>query len=142
MNLFQPHIFDYVLGYSKNKIVLHWDSFEDIVPLNVGVVLSNKICKHTKSSKLPLVADLAIEDIFNEHTFEAQHYGKCLFISNIGILLEPELKLDFVKILEKYSKNHPLFVQWDGEIDEGCLFFKTRENGIKININELSHITI
>jgi hypothetical protein len=142
MRLFQPHILDYIQGYAKNKIVLHLTSFEGIKPLDVGVALSNKIVDYTKSSKLPLIADLTIEGIFNESTHVDEHYGKCLFISNIGILMEPELKLDLVKILEKHSKNHPLFVQWDGEIEGSCLYFLTREKGIKININELSHIAI
>jgi hypothetical protein len=136
------HILEYIQGYAKNKIILHRDSFVGVNQVNVGIMLSNKIYVNKNNNRLPLIANSAIEEIFNDNISINPNYGKCLFVSNIGILLETELKLDLVKILEKYSSNHPLFIQWDGEIEDGYLYFLSREKGIKININELSHITI
>jgi hypothetical protein len=142
MSLTNQHILEYIQGYAKNKIILHRDSFEGVNQVNVGIMLSNKLFAHKNINRLPLIANSAIEEIFSDNISVDPNYGKCLFVSNIGILLEPELKLDFVKILEKNSSNCSLFIQWVGEIEDGCLFFLTREKGIKININELSHITI
>jgi hypothetical protein len=65
-----------------------------------------------------------------------------LAISNIGILLEPELKQDFNRFLEKHSNSNILFVKWDGEFDQENLYFLSKENGFKIDIKNLSHIAL
>jgi hypothetical protein len=57
-------------------------------------------------------------------------------------LFEPELKVDFNNLLEKYSNTNALFVKWEGVIDNENLYFLSKEKGIKININKLSHIAI
>jgi hypothetical protein len=142
MNLFTPNIIEYIQSSAKNKIIFHSEHFGDINYIDIGFEFSKKIHLHRNSDKIALFANSIIEDILNERTFFNSNFGKCLFIENLGILLEPELKLNLTMLLDKHSKNTPLFIKWDGEIEEGCLFFLTREKGIKININELSHITI
>jgi hypothetical protein len=69
-------------------------------------------------------------------------FGRYLSIENIGVLFEPELKLDFASLLDSYSQNNVLFVKWEGEIDAENIYFLTKEKGIKKNIKNLSHIVI
>jgi hypothetical protein len=69
-------------------------------------------------------------------------FGKYLSIENLGVLFEPELKIDFNRLLDSYSQNNALFVKWDGEIDAESIYFLTKENGIKINIKNVSHIAL
>lgn len=133
---------EYISSFSKNKIILHSELFPDVNTIDIGVLLSNKIFGHKSDTRLPMIANSDLEEILNSNIFHDENYGKCLFIKNIGILLEPELKLNFVKILEKYSNNNTLFVKWDGELENGQLYFLTKENGMQINIKELSHIII
>ena len=63
-------------------------------------------------------------------------------LSNIGILIEPELKQDLTRLMEKHSNGNVLFIKWDGEIDQDNLYFLSKEKGIKINIKNLSQILI
>lgn len=61
-------------------------------------------------------------------------FGSYLWIENIGVLFEPELKLDFTRMLDSYSQNNLLLVKWEGEIVSDNTYFLTKENGIKTNI--------
>lgn len=83
-----------------------------------------------------------LDKILNDSLINHSNYGRMIAISNIGILLEPNLKQDLRVILEKYSNNNTLFVKWDGEIEGDYLYFLSKEKGIKISIHELSHIAI
>jgi hypothetical protein len=85
---------------------------------------------------------LELENMLNTATIDHEIYGRLLTISNLGILFEPELKVDFNNLLEKYSNTNTLFVKWEGAIDNENLYFLSKEKGIKININKLSHIAI
>jgi hypothetical protein len=69
-------------------------------------------------------------------------FGKYLSIENLGILFESELKIDFNRLLVSFSQNNVLFIKWEGEFDTENVYFLTTENGIKINIKNLSHIVI
>ena len=135
-------ITEYINSYSKNKIIIHRELFLDVNSIDIGILLSNRIYSHKNDVRISMISNSVLEEILNENIFHHETYGKCLFIKNIGILMEQELKLNFVKILEKYSNNNSLFVKWDGEFENGQLYFLTKENGIQININELSHISI
>ncbi len=134
-------ILDYISSSSKNKIIFHEDIQNDFT-VDIGIALSNKIYGQNIDTRFSHTAISILEELLTESIINDENYGKCLFIKNIGILLEPELKLNFVKTLDKYSNNNTLFVKWDGEIDNGKLYFLTKQNGIEININELSHISI
>jgi len=91
---------------------------------------------------LSMLVTLELEKIFNANTFKHDLFGNILAISNIGILFEPDLKQDIIRIIEKYSFNNVLFVKWDGEIDNENLYFLTKQNGEKISIKNLSFITL
>ena len=52
------------------------------------------------------------------------------------------MKIDLVQILDKYSSLHTLFVKWEGEIEDGILYFLTKEKGQRIDIKNLSHVVI
>ena len=141
-NQIQQQIESYLLSQSRNKIVLHTDKIEDIAPLNVGVIISESISLLTDNNRLAFKVKTIIDEIFSSSVFAHKIYGKILPLMNIGILMEPELKLDITSLFDKFSRDTTLFLQWEGAIIEGSLFFLTKENGIEININKLSYISI
>ena len=140
--IYSNEIKDYINRYSRNKIIIHKESFLDIPSIDLGIILSYKLYGLTNESRISLIANKEIDEIFTSHIFTHEDYGKCISLKNIGILFEKELKIDFLKLLEKYSNNNNLFIHWEGAIDVNSLYFLTKEKGIKININELSHIII
>lgn len=135
-------ISDFAKSQSRNKIIFHQDTIPDIMSVNIGVVLSERICNIKDAGKLPMRVSMDLEKLLNRNILHHDVYGKYLGIKNLGILFERELKLDFFRLLDNFSQNNLLFIQWEGEIDTDNLYFLTKEEGIKINIRNLSHIVI
>lgn len=132
----------YLQSQSRNKIVFFKNDMPGIEQLNVGDKLAKEIKHLVEDSKIGLKSRLIIEELFSSSITNDSAYGKYLAIQNVGILFEPELKTDFLQILDKYSSLNTLFVKWEGEIKDGILYFLTKEKGQKIDIKNLSHIVI
>lgn len=88
----------------RHKIVLCEERIEDLEYLNVGRCFARLL----RAGKLP---DSAIRELFSSSVGEDKDIGRYLAICNIGILWEPELKLDIGNLLDGYSKNHCLIIQ-------------------------------
>ncbi len=135
-------ITEYINNNSKNKIIIYREIFPDVNSIDIGFLLSQSIYNWRDDSKLSMKVTSELDKIFNDAVINHSSYGRTIAISNIGVLLEPDLKQDLRAILEKYSNNNTLFVEWNGEVEKGYLSFLSKEKGIKININELSHIIL
>jgi len=135
-------ILSFLKTQSRNKVVFYKDSIIDIPAIDLGTELSQILFNLTDLTKLPMKVSHELDKIFNKAIIEHSIFGRLLAISNLGILFEPELKVDINNLLEKYSNTNVLFVKWEGAIDNENLYFLSKEKGIKININKLSHIAI
>lgn len=136
------NITNYLQYQSRNKIIFYTHNIQGITPLNVGFGLSQKLKSLLNDTKIGMKAHFIIDELFSYSIIEDGSLGKYLALQNLGILFEPELKTDFIQILDKYSSSNTLFVKWDGEIEDGILYFLTKEKGQKIDIKNLSHIVI
>jgi hypothetical protein len=135
-------IADYVKSQSRNKIIFHSHEISDILTINIGLSISETIYSFQNQEKISIRVSSELDEILNKAIFNNDVFGRYISIENLGILFEPDLKLDFTRLLEKFSQNNVLFVKWDGEIGTDNIYFLTKENGIKINIKNLSHIAL
>ena len=142
MSNLSKKISHYLTSESRNKIIIHKDPIPEFSSLNIGEELSAKLKSIIGSKHFALKAKQILENILNHAIINDKQYGKMLFIYNLGVLFEPELKIDFLALIDKYSKGVTLFIKWDGEVEENKLYFLSKENGITINIENLSHIRI
>jgi hypothetical protein len=142
MNKHREKVTQYIRTNSRNKIVFFRDTIAGIEPVNIGLVLSESIFNFKDKGKLPMKVSMELDIILQGAITRHEDYGKILSIANVGILFENELKIDFGRILDNYSQNQLLIVQWPGEIKNGNLYFLTKEKGTKINISNLSHIIL
>ena len=133
---------DYLRTRSRNKIVIFREKITGIEFTNIGLLISEAIFNLKDTDRLSLRATQELEAILQKATYEHPVYGKILAITNIGILLEPELKIDFIRMLDRYSQNNTLFVHWEGDTDNEHLYFLTKENGRKIKMKNLSHLVL
>ena len=131
----------YTKSLSRNKIIIHRDPIHDLFTINVGKELAILFEKLLGDRNISFKAKQEMADLFKSAIYEHSEFGKILSLSNLGILFEPELKIDFNYVLDKYSTENRLFIQWEGEIENNHLYFLSKE-GIKINIENLSHIII
>lgn len=132
----------YLESQSRNKIVFFKYDMPGIKPLDVGKKLSIEIKSIASDDKVGMKSLIIMEELFSSSFSNNAEYGKYLAIQNVGILFEHKLKTDFSQILDKYSSSNTLFVKWEGEIEDGILYFLTKEKGKKIDIKNLSHIVI
>ena len=132
----------YLKSQSRNKIVLNKQDVIGIEAIDVGKKLSHEIRSIVSDAKIGMKSLIIMDELFSSSMRDNSVYGKHLAIQNVGILFEPELKTDFLQILDKYYSSNTLFVKWEGEIEDGILYFLTKEKGQKIDIKNLSHIVI
>jgi len=142
MNYEDHQILSYVNTQSRNKIVIHKSELQNIHSLDIGCILAEKIQNIPNKKHLSLKVKNKLDDILSNVIANNDLYGKTLSIKNLGILFEPDLKIDFLALIDNYSQNNILFIQWDGEIEKNKLFFLSRSNGKEINIKNLSHIVL
>jgi hypothetical protein len=135
-------IAEFIKSQSRNKVVFHTQDITHLESVNIGERISESIYHFKEPSRIAMQVSSELSDLLNASISNHDMFGSYLSIENLGILFEPELKLDFARLLENYSQNNLLFVKWDGEIDANYLYFLTKEDGIKINIKSLSHIKL
>jgi hypothetical protein len=138
----QTKVLTYINSHARNKVIFYRETLSEITPIDMGRTLAQAIYNLTDDTKLSIRVTYLVDEIANNSVTNHPKYGRSLAISNLGILLEPGLKQDFAKLLEKHSNNNVLFVRWKGEIENGYLYFLSKEKGVKINISNLSHIAI
>lgn len=135
-------VLSYIKSPSRNKVVIHQRQIEGIISLNIGFELAGSLAEKLNGKNLALVASSTLDSLVSKHSFNHDEYGHVIALKNLGILLEPALKLDFSSLLTKYSTGTTLFIHWDGEIDNNKLYFLSKQKGRQIDISNISHIVI
>ncbi len=138
----ETRIISLIKSNRRNKIIFYSDYVFDFEPIDLGILLSEFIFSQKDYSKLPTQSIAFINKHLSNVIYDHITYGSMVAISNIGILFEKELKINIISLFESLSTNNTLFIKWDGEIDKDELHFLHKKTGIKLNIKELSCITI
>lgn len=138
----EERLLKYIYSQSRNKIVFYSKEMLDVKPIDIGKQLAQRIYNFKDDSNLPIKVTSEIDEIINDSEIHHTVYGRVKALSNLGILIEPQLKQDLTRLMEKHSNGNVLFIKWDGEIDQDNLYFLSKEKGIKINVKNLSHIVI
>jgi len=136
------NINQYLHSGSRNKIVFFKEKQSEIPCFDVGFHLAKALEKLNSIKHISFRTEEILENMLNKAITEVEPFDRILCLTNLGILFEKDLKLNFRLILEEYSKDIPLFVHWEGQIENNALYFLSKAKGIKIDINDLSHITL
>ena len=102
---------NYITQNNRNEIVFCHESIDGLKFVNVGYDLSQLLSKNSYNYAEAISAIL-------DNTNHNESIGDYLALTNIGILFEPELKLNIRDILDSYSKNQCLIVQTEAELLE------------------------
>ncbi|MGN1218397.1 MAG: hypothetical protein ACI4TD_10555 [Phocaeicola sp.] len=119
---------------TRNKIVFCRSRMQGLQYVDVGFALSLRLKTNENNSS---VIDI-VSQILNENIRYDEDFGYYLSIENIGILFEPELKLDVRSMIDSYSKNQCLVVLTDADIDNGVLYFLEKSDGVSVSLSGLS----
>lgn len=125
----------YLQQNTRNKIVFCRESIDGIRFINVGLELSQILGENPDDID---GADTAYKQVLGQSQ-ENSVIGMYLALENIGILFEPDLRLDVRSIFDTYSKNQCLIVKTDAEIANDKFYFLHTGDGTEINLRGLSY---
>ncbi|WP_118194774.1 hypothetical protein [Albibacterium indicum] len=127
----------------RNRLIISTDFFdtEKVNWMNIGKLLAHEL-GNTDKSKIVFRINQLLDDVIVKNKIQHKEFGETIAIENIGLLLEPELKFNVEKFLSDYSQNNTLILKWEGEIDTNQLYFLTKNDNHKIDLNNISHIVI
>lgn len=134
----ESQVDEYIHSTLKHKLIIHSDESLGLPTLNLGLELTNALVSKERSNFFSMIAKEELEKLIRANIFNDPSIGKFISLENVGIIFEPDLKIDFVNFLERWSKEYTLFLNWEGHYDNKILFFLEKKNGIKINLNHIS----
>lgn len=121
---------------ARNKIVFCHDAVDGLTFLDMGRELSSRIAALSSASEYAS----ACKRIF-EQTCHSAQIGAYLAIQNLGILFEPEMKLDLRQLIDSFSINKTLFIHAEGEVVNDHFYF-CGDSRHAIPLQGLSYIEI
>ena len=125
----------YLQQNTRNKIVFCREGIDGIRFINVGLELSQILGDNPDDMD---GADTAYKQVLGQSQ-ENSEIGMYLALENIGILFEPDLRLDVRSILDAYSKNQCLIVKTDAEIADDRFYFLRKGDGTEIDLRGFSY---
>ncbi|HLS12762.1 MAG TPA: hypothetical protein VK050_11420 [Flavobacteriaceae bacterium] len=135
------HILQFLNAHPRNRLIIVKDKSIDIPYLDVGRQLS-KMLQNQTEDRLSNHALESLNNLLKSNVLTSKELERYISIENLGILMEKELKLDLKTILKNYSRGTTLIVKWPGEVVNNRIYFLTQEEGVEINLKDISHIII
>jgi hypothetical protein len=136
MNGLNNHIADFLNSNPKNRLVFTKSNKGSI---DIGKELGSFIKPHIEDKRLSMKTKDFIDELFKSNIKSSNDIGKFIPIKNLGILFEPELKINFEYFLNTYSSESTLIIEWKGEITTNHLFFLSKEKGLKADLKNLTY---
>jgi hypothetical protein len=136
MNSLNQHIIEFLDTKPSNKIIF---SRQTDGGIDLGKELSNHIKPYLEHQRLSMKTKDFIDELFKTNIKSSDEIGKYIAIKNLGILFEPELKINFEHFLKTYSSDITLIIQWPGEISSNHLFFLSKEKGLQADLKNLTY---
>lgn len=102
-------------GTGKTSVIRNLAKLYNTEPININLYLSKELLELTQKQrqlKLPEILSQAINGT-----------GKTVFIDNIEILFDVELKQDPLRLLQGLSRNITVVASWNGAFNQGKLTY-------------------
>ena len=126
---------------SKLVFVRNIERTANIPRVNLGEEVASFIVSSRETDDTTNIQSF-IKQLIAERATIHPELGKFIFLTNIGILFEPELSLDVELILSNLSRNILLLLDWKGEFKLPYLYFLTKNSKNRIKISNLNYISI
>ncbi len=130
-------IINFVHAEGRNKIVFCHQPIDGLSFVNVGRELSLLINDDASEENI----QRSIKNVLSR-TNRYEQIGDYLAIENVGILFEPELRLNLRSIFDGHSKNQTLFVCCDGEIVDNKFHFIEATSTAIIDLSGLLYYNV
>jgi hypothetical protein len=101
-------------GAGKTAVLREVASQRGYPYINVSLELSRAMLELTQVQRC-LYASRLIEEL------AARAGGSCILLDNLGLLFEPSLKQDPLRLLKQLSRHRTVVAAWDGIVKDGHL---------------------
>lgn len=128
-------------SHPRNRLIIVKQTLVEVPYIDIGKSLSLKL-QGNQEGRLPNLTVKFLDEIVDLNLRYSEELGNHIAFENIAILMEKELKINFKSLLEKYSRDTTLIVKWEGEIEESKLYFLSKEQGVEINLKDITHIIL
>lgn len=112
--------------------------------INLGLALVERIESLNRYDTFSFQFDVenSLSDIIRKYAFDDDVYGKTIVLDNFGILFEPQLQINVVDFLKRFSQSMLIILLWPGEIRIDKLFYLTPSSNHIIKQNEINYIIL
>ena len=136
-------LIEFVQGSSRNKLVISKQKMEGFEFIDIGKEFSMELGSiPVHDDRFSLKAKDLLYSLIQRLETYSDFTGRYIALTNLGILLEPELRLNFLEFIQSVSQTYPLILHWDGVIENDTLIFKTKPNGVEISLKGINHLFV
>jgi hypothetical protein len=122
------------------KLVLSNKELQGISYVDVGKLFSEKLQTEFSEDKFfAIKARERLVEIFNRSRITHESLGSYLALKNLGILFEPELKMNFIEFILSNTRDSVLILKWPGEIEANRIYFLSKANGIPVGLENINY---
>ncbi len=118
------------LKKDMNKIFPIFEEAE-VSLINTGLLIAHYLNSNNSLKHLNLEAEDFLKKQLNQS-------NKPIAIFNIGILFEPFLGLNSVKLIKDISRVKPVFLFWENSIEGNCLYWQTQQDMYKLDFEDIN----
>lgn len=133
---------DLSLSSKRNKLVVTQKPLE-LIPVNVGKLLAQCALElDLKDSYFSHLFSTKLHTILQSEIKSHKEIGSYLYLKNLGILFENKVAINIASLLDTYSKNNLLIIEWVGAIKNDNLYFLSEEKGEKVELKNTNFIVV
>ena len=128
---------------TRTRLMVSLNKIDTLDYVDVGKELSFRLNSTSfEDRRFPIKAKETLNEMLTKHYSNNETIGDYLAITNLGILLEPELKLNFLEFIQSTSQNYPLILHWEGDFDNDSLIFKSKPNGLAFSLTGINYLFV
>lgn len=102
-------------GSGKTSVIQNLAKQHKTDPININLCLSKELLELTQKQRQLKLSEILAQAVNDK--------GEVVFLDNIEILFDIELKQDPLRLLQGLSRNITLVASWNGIIDKGKLIY-------------------
>ena len=107
-------------GTGKTPVIKNLAKLYEVEPININLCLSKGLLELTEKQKQLKLAEILAKAVNGK--------GDIVFLDNIEILFDAELKQDPLRLLKKLSRNHTVVTSWNGIFEKEKLIYAEPEH--------------
>ena len=136
-------IIEFLNSSTRTRLIISLNKIDTLEYFDVGKELSFRLMSASfEDRRFPIKAKETLKNMLMKLYANNESIGDYLAITNLGILLEPELKMNFLEFIQSTSQNYPLILHWEGDFNNDLLIFKSKQQGLVFSLSGINYLFV